>query len=211
MRRGGLGAGLADAVGRVALAEVVEHEGRRQDGGDRVGLVLPGDVGRRAVDGLEHRRAGAGGVQVAARGEPDPPGYRAAEVGEDVAEEVVGDDDVVLLGRLHEVDAGGVDVVVGGGDVGVLGGDLVEGALPEVAGEGEDVRLVHEREVLAGPALGQLEGVADAALDAHAGVHRALGGDLVRRALAEHAALAGVGALGVLADHDHVDVVLGVA
>ena len=59
------------------------------------------------------------------------------------------------------------------------------------------------------PALGQLEGVADAALDAHAGVDRALGGDLVRRALAQDAALAGVGALGVLADHDHVDVALG--
>ena len=34
-------------------------------------------------------------------------------------------------------------------------------------------------------AAGQLEGVADAALDAHAGVDRALGGDLVRRALAQ--------------------------
>ena len=207
---GDLGAGLAHTGGGVALAEVVEHEGRREDGGDGVGLVLPGDVGRRAVDRLEHGRTGAGGVQVGARGEPDPPGYRAAEVGEDVAEEVVGDDHVVLLGRLHEVDAGGVDVVVGGGDVGVLGGDLVEGALPEVAGEGHDVRLVHEGEVLARPALGQVEGVADAALHAHAGVHAALGGHLVGRALAERAALAGVGALGVLPDHDHVDVVLGV-
>ena len=59
---------------------------------------------------------------------------------------------------------------------------------------------------LRGRLLGQLEGVADAALDAHAGVDRALGGDLVRRALAQEAALAGVGALGVLADHDEVDV-----
>ena len=116
-----------------------------------VGLVLPGDVGGGAVDRLEHGGPGAGGVQVAARGEPDPPGYRAAEVGEDVAEEVVGDDHVVLLGRLHEVDARGVDVVVGGGDSGVVGRHLVERALPEVAGEGEHVGLVHEREVLAGP------------------------------------------------------------
>ena len=53
-------------------------------------------------------------------------------------------------------------------------------------------------------AAGQLEGVADAALDADAGVDRALGGDLVGRALAEEPALAGVGALGVLADHDEV-------
>ena len=60
---------------------------------------------------------------------------------------------------------------------------------------------------LRGAGRGQLEGVAHAALDAHAGVHRTLGGDLVGRALAQHPALAGVGALGVLPDHDHVDVV----
>ena len=59
---------------------------------------------------------------------------------------------------------------------------------------------------LRGRDCGQLEGVADAALDADAGVDRALGGDLVRRALAQEAALAGVGALGVLADHHEVDV-----
>ena len=50
-------------------------------------------------------------------------------------------------------------------DVGVLGRDLVERALPQVAGEGEHVRLVHEREVLAGAAASELEGVADAPLD----------------------------------------------
>ena len=89
------------------------------------------------------------GLRLADEASPMPPRHRAAEVGEDVAEEVVGDDHVVALRVLHEVDAGGVDVVVGGGDVGVLGGDLVERALPEVAGEGEHVGLVHEREVLA--------------------------------------------------------------
>ena len=87
-------------------------------------------------------------------------------------------------------------------DVGVLGRDLVERALPEVAGEREHVGLVHEREVLALTRPGELERVAHAALDAHAGVHRALGRDLVRRALAQEAALARVGALGVLADDD---------
>ena len=81
-----------------------------------------------------------------------PPGDGAAEVGEDVAEEVVGDDHVVAPGSCDEVDAGGVDVVVGGLDVGVLGGDLVEGPLPQVAGEGQHVGLVHQRQVLAGAA-----------------------------------------------------------
>jgi hypothetical protein len=189
---------------------VVEHEGRREDGGHRVGLALPGDVRRGAVDGLEHGGPGAVGVQVGARGEPDPPRYGAAQVGEDVAEEVVGDDHVVLLRRLHEVDARGVDVVVGGGDVRVLGRDLVEGPLPQVTGEGEHVRLVHQREVLALAALGQVEGEAHRPLHAHAGVHRSLCGDLVRRAPAQGAALPGIRALGVLPDHDHVDVVLRV-
>ena len=57
---------------------------------------------------------------------------------------------------------------------------------------------------LRGRVDGQLERVAHAALDAHAGVRAALGGDLVRRALAQHAALADVRALGVLADDDEV-------
>ena len=96
-------------------------------------------------------------------------------------------------------------MAVGGGDVGVLGRDLVEGALPEVAGEGEDVGLVDQGEVAAGAGLGLGEGEADAALDAPAGVDRALGGDLVGRALAQDAALAGVDALGVLPDDDGVD------
>ena len=37
------------------------------------------------------------GLRLPDEAEPDPARYRAAEVGEDVAEEVVGHDDVVLL------------------------------------------------------------------------------------------------------------------
>ena len=53
-------------------------------------------------------------------------------------------------------------------------------------------------------ALGELEGVADAALDAVAGVDRSLRRDLERRAPPERAPFAGVGALGVLADDDEI-------
>src|SRR5690606_13128118 len=106
---------------------------------------------------------------------PDAPGHGTTEVGEDVAEEVVGDDHVVAPRVVHEVDAGGVDVVVAGADVGVVGGHLVEGALPQVAGVGQHVGLVHQGGVLATAGCGQVEGVADAALDAHAGVDRPLG------------------------------------
>src|SRR5690606_8047215 len=147
------------------------HHGRGAGGGGGVGLGRGGGGGRRAVHGLDHRGPGALGVEVAGRGQADAPGDRAAEVGEDVAEQVVGDDHVVALRVLDEVDAGGVDVVVGRAHLGVLGGHLVENPLPQVAGVGEHVGLVHQGQVLAAAPLGEVEGVADAALDAHAGVH----------------------------------------
>ena len=62
----------------------------------------------------------------------------------------------------------------------------------------------------AGAAARQLEGEADAALDAHAGVDRPLGRHLVRRAPAQDAALAGVGPLGVLTHDGEVDAAAGV-
>ena len=126
---------------------------------------------------------------------PDAAGDRATEIGEDVAEEVVGHDHVVALGPLHEVDARRVDVVVARGDVRVLGRHLVERALPEVAGEREDVRLVHQREVPARPRLREVEREADAPLDAEPGVDRALRRDLERGPVAEEPTLARVRAL----------------
>src|SRR3954449_459164 len=55
-----VGARLADAGGGIGLAQVLEHHGRRQDGGDRVGLLLAGDVGRRAVGRVPKNTTRAG-------------------------------------------------------------------------------------------------------------------------------------------------------
>ena len=120
-RSGLLGQGLEDPLGRVALTQVLEHEGGGVDGGQRVGDPLARDVVGRAVHRLEQRRPGAGRVQVGRGGEADAPADRAGQVGQDVAEEVVGHDDVVAARLLHQVDAGGVDVVVVPCDVGELG------------------------------------------------------------------------------------------
>ncbi len=89
-------------------------------------------------------------------------------------------------------------------DVGVLGGDLVEGALPQVAGKGQDVGLVDQGE-MAAPRLGQVEGEPDTALHPEAGVHRALRGHLGGGAFAQEPTLARVGPLGVLPDDGKVD------
>ena len=158
------------------------------------------------MDGLEHGREGPLGIDVARGRQSDAAGHGAGLVGEDVAEEVVGDDDVEAAGVGHHVDGGGVHVAVVDGDLGVLGADGLHGAPPQVAGVDEHVVLVDEGEVLGRPGLGLGEGVADQALHPVGRVDADLGGDLVRRALAHDAAVTAVEALGALAHHDEVDV-----
>src|SRR3954453_11912764 len=63
--------GFGDAGGGIALAEELEHERGRPYRGDRVGPARADDVGRRAVDGLEQGRTGAGRVEVAGGSQPD--------------------------------------------------------------------------------------------------------------------------------------------
>ena len=81
-------------VGRVLLAQVLEHLGARPDRPQRVGHPLARDVGRRAVHRLEHRRVLALGVQVGRRRDADRAGDRGGQVAEDVAEQVGGHDHV---------------------------------------------------------------------------------------------------------------------
>src|SRR5690606_385155 len=160
------GDGVLDARGLGLVAEVAQQEGDGQDGGRRVGLALAGDVRGRAVHGREHGGERTRRVDVPAGGDADAAGDGRGEVGDDVAEEVVGDDDVEA-GRVgDEVDRRGVDVDVVGGDVGVLLGHPAEDVGPQVAREGQHVVLVDQRQLLAGAGLGAGEGVADHALDA---------------------------------------------
>ena len=165
-----------------ALPEVVEQECDGEDRGGGVGDALPGDVGCRAVDRLEHAGESAVGVDVARGRQADAAADRAGQVGEDVAEEVVRDDDIESSRIRDEEDRRGVDVQVVDRDVGILGRDRVDRALPERPGEDEHVGLVHEREPLARASGCRGERVAHDALDAVRGVHRDLVRDLVRRA-----------------------------
>ena len=73
----------------------------------------------------------------------------------------------------------------------------------------DDVRLGDERELLAFGVVAffaELEGVADAALAAAAGVEGGLRGDFVRGAFVQEALDAAVEVFGVFADDDEVDV-----
>src|SRR5262245_63906544 len=125
---------------------MLEQHGGGQDRGGGVRLALAGDVGGRTVHRLEHARRRAVGVDVAAGGQPDAAGDRGGEVGDDVAEQVVGDDDVEPARVGGQEDRRRVDVQVVDGDVGVLLPDGLHGAPPQVARVHQHVGLVHQRE-----------------------------------------------------------------
>ena len=143
-------------------------------------MRCPGDVGSRTVHRLEHAGERAVGVDVARGRQADAAADRAGQVGEDVAEEVVRDDDVESSRVGDEEDRRGVDVQVVDRDIGILGRHRVDRALPERPGEDEHVGLVHERELLARASGCRGERVAHDALDPERGVDGHLVRDLVR-------------------------------
>jgi len=140
---GGLHA-LLEELGFGLPAEEFEHHAGGKDRAERVGDALSGDVGRGTVDGLEER--GLAGVNVGGRCEAEAAGELRGEVRDDVAEKVVGDDDVELAGIADKFHGEGVDVEVAGVDFGIFGAEGFEGALPEVASEGHGVGLVGHAE-----------------------------------------------------------------
>ncbi len=153
---------------------------------------------------LEHRRVGPGRVDIPTGRQADTATYRRGQIGDDVAEQVVGDDHVEATRVGDHVDGGGVDVLVGHLDVRVAFADLVDGPQPQSPGEGQHVGFVHQCQMLATPSS-PLERVGNHTPHTERGVHADFGGHLVGRADANRPAVAGVGSLGALAHHHEVD------
>ncbi len=103
--------GFEDGGGGFGFAEMIEHHGRRPDLANGVGDAFAGDVGGGAMDRLEEGGEAAFGVDVAGGSDADGAGAGGAEVGEDVAEEVGGYDDVEAVGVEDEVRGEDVDVI----------------------------------------------------------------------------------------------------
>src|SRR5581483_10021977 len=87
--------GSHDVVGRLLPAQVLEHHHARQQHGAGVHLVLAGVLRRGAVGGLEDAVPGDV-VDVAAGGDADAANLGGQRVGQVVAIEVGGGDDVEL-------------------------------------------------------------------------------------------------------------------
>src|SRR5699024_7652233 len=96
--------------GRLGQPEVIEEQSGRENSGRGVGLRRAGDIGSGAVNRLKHTRVRATRVDAATRGEPDPARYGGRQVGENIAEEVIGHNDVKTSRVGDHVDGGGIDM-----------------------------------------------------------------------------------------------------
>jgi len=148
-------------------------------------------------------------MDVGGGGEAEAASELRSEVADDVAEEIVGDDDVELAGVADEFHGKRVDIEVAGIDVRVFSADGFKDALPEVPGVGHGVGFIGHAEALQLVRLCVLEGVADDAFDAFAGVDVFLDGDFVGGVFLEETAHAYVDAFGVFAENNKADVVGG--
>src|SRR5438067_7531940 len=79
---------LHDARRRARLAEMLEHERAGPERRDRVGDAFAGDVERRAVDRLEHRRELALRIEIRGRRNAERAGQGGGQVRENVRVEV---------------------------------------------------------------------------------------------------------------------------
>ena len=142
---------------RRRVAKVVQQQRRGQDRRRGICLLLARNVRGRAVDRLEHGRRGAVHVDVAGCGQADAAGDGCGQVGDDVAEEVVGDDDVEACGVGDQEDHGRINVQVVDADVREFLRHGLDRALPQVAGIDQHVVLVDVGELLAGAGAGAAE------------------------------------------------------
>ena len=82
---------------RFTVETVAQHHRDRQEHRHRVSFAGSRDVGRRAMDGLEHAWSVA--ADAGAREHSDRAGDHRGFIAEDVAEEVLGEDHVEVAGR----------------------------------------------------------------------------------------------------------------
>ena len=200
---------LLDNVGILAEIEgVAKHHGVGERLGDGIGQALARDVGRAAMDGLIERLAPAGRVGRTERGrgqEAQRSGQHRRFIRQDVAEQVVGDDDVEIARRAQQLHGERVGVHVLELHVGIL--LLVKlGRLlaPQHAGV-HDVGLLGRQHLVAALAR-QLEG--DGADAADLAYRVALGVECLDLALGvglAAARLAEIDAAGQLADDHDVE------
>jgi len=179
------------------------HHGRQKQGGG-VGKLLASDIGRGSVDGLED---GALVSDVARGSETKTTDQTSTHIGQNVSVQVGHDQDLVVVGERvgNHLQACVVQQLGVKLNVGEFLGDLTGSAQEETVGHLHDGGLVDSAHLLAADVAGVLEGVAQDALRGFTGDEL----DALHHAVNHHVLNARVFSLGVLADQDRVDIVIG--
>lgn len=195
---------LLDAVGVGVERHVPKHHDGAEEQSGGVGKALAGDIRGGTVDGLED---GALVTDVAGGGQTKTTDETSAHVGKNVTVEVGHDQDLVVVwvGVGGHLEAGVVEELLVELDTGELLGDLTSGLEEETVGKLHDGSLVNDADLLAANRLGVLEGEAQDALAGLAGDQL----DALDNTVDDNVLNARVLALGVLADQDSVDAVVG--
>jgi hypothetical protein len=118
---------------------MIEQHRARENGRDRIGDPLPCDIGGATVAGLKD---GVMCSHVGGGSDSHPADKASREVGEDVAEHILGDDHIESFRTANELERSGVNVEVLGRDLGILTGDLIEDPAKERK-RAKHIRLVH--------------------------------------------------------------------
>src|SRR5699024_10151211 len=124
---------------------------QHRSGQDSCGWIrntLASDIWCRAVYWLKHRRVSTGGVNIARRRQADAACYCTCQVGQNVAKEVVGDDDVIARRVGNHVNGCSVDVVVVDFNLREFRCYLINGALPQVTSVDQHIGLVYQGQLL---------------------------------------------------------------
>lgn len=203
-----LGQDLEDGLLNVAGLGGEAHVSQHHDGAEKkrggVGELLAGNVGGGTVDSLED---GAVVTNVAGRSETKTTNETGAHVGENVSVQVGHDENLVVVWNRvrHHLQARVVEELSVKLNVGELLGNLAGGAEEEAVGHLHDGGLVHSAHLLPANVAGVLEGISQDALRGLAGDEL----DALDNAVDDNVLNARVFSLGVLADQDGVDIVVG--
>ena len=150
-----------DAVGGGVLVKgVAQHHRHRQDGGQRIGQALAGDVRGGAMNRFV--QALAVGVQRGGRQHADRAGEHRGFIGQDVAKNIAGDHHIELFRVFYQLHGGVVHQHVRQLNVRVLGGHFGDHVAPQLGGF-QHVHFVHRAQLFAALLRGLERHVSDAA------------------------------------------------
>src|SRR5208283_5354733 len=190
--------GVADLPGGVGLADMAQHEQRGSQHGRGIGYILSGNVGCGTMDSLKD---GALMAEIRAGHKAKSADQSRAQIGNNVAVEILQQQHVVLVGVHHQLHASVVDNVLAVGDLGILFRDVARAAQKQAIGQLHDVGFVDAMNFLALVFASMRERETRNARGSLFADHL----DALHHSGDNFVLDTGIQSLGIFADHDQVD------